>query len=85
MSETVTAQEKAEFIRKHFGVSGDKAVIRERKRAPFIRVGSSEYRAAHLALPPAKPSMTADDWQLRLELILAEVDRSERAWRELEL
>jgi hypothetical protein len=72
MSETVTAEEKAAWFAKRFGVTGNQPIT-ERHSAPWrtssiggrpVR-GTAEHRAAHLALPRGR--LTPEDWQARID------------------
>jgi len=80
----VSSDERPAFFKQHFGVTGDQ-VLTERKHAPFLQIGTAEYRAAHLALPPAKRHMSPADWQRRLDKLEAQIAESERKWAEFGL
>jgi hypothetical protein len=78
MSETVTAEVKAAWFAKRFGVTGNQPIT-ERHGAdwrtmslggcPIAAKGTAEFRAAHLALPRGR--LTPEDWLARIDALEA--------------
>jgi hypothetical protein len=92
MSETVTGEERDEFLRSRFGIVD--GLITERHGAdwrtmslagrPIAAKPTAEYRAAHLALPPGPKRMSPAELDAYFAKQRARIDQLEAGATRLE-